>query len=422
MTNVFMMLSGGVDSAVATARLIDAGYNVTGVFMKNWSYDRLSQPVAEKLAETCPTEEDALSAQEVAEHLGIPFKVVNFEKEYWENVVEPFFKQYAEGLTPNPDVWCNQYVKYGVFLDWSLANGADFVASGHYARIKRQNSNIEYRIPKSHSTIPLALLELRSIKKVSRDKQIKNSNNKNNKYTISDFGFGAWNLQTVSLLRGVDPAKDQSYFLAHVQPDRLKYALFPIGHLYKSQVRAEAIARGLPNASRKDSQGICFIGKIPIKEFLKERLPEKEGNVVLPDKTVIGQHKGAWFYTIGQRHIDFKQTKVPVLGTDPLPLYVVSKNVQENIVVVDYDRENKLDSLLWQNELKIHSLHWYTQPILNNLDIEIRYHQKPRSQGSIYIKGDSISVKLDQPVRAVTSGQTIVFSQGDLIVAAGIIK
>jgi tRNA-specific 2-thiouridylase len=371
------MLSGGVDSSVVAARLIDAGYNVTGVFMKNWSYDRLSRPVAEMLADTCPTQEDALSAQKAAQHLGIPYKVVNFEREYWDMVVEPFFKQYEAGLTPNPDVWCNQYVKFGAFLDWALKNGADLVASGHYARLKRKTKS------------------------------------KNKEKIINS---------KIELQRGVDPAKDQSYFLAHVKPEKLKYALFPIGHLYKNQVRAEAIARGLPNATRKDSQGICFIGKIPIREFLKERLKEKEGNVILPDGTIIGHHIGAWFYTIGQRHIDFKLIKSPAVGVDPQPLYVVSKDVKKNTVTVDYDQPNSLNNNLWQDTFLVGSLHWYDLPETNSLDIEIRYHQKPRSRGQIFMNKNEAKVKLEKPVRAVTPGQTIVFSHKEKVLGAGIIK
>lgn len=367
MKNVFVMLSGGVDSSVVAARLVDAGYNVTGVFMKNWSYDRLSQKLAQKLIDICPTEEDAQSAKATADFLGIPFKVVNFEQEYWDNVVEPFFKQYGEGLTPNPDIWCNQFIKFGVFLDWALKNGADLVASGHYAQVKHTKNGVEF-------------------------------------------------------YRGVDPAKDQSYFLSYVNPDRLKYALFPIGHLYKSQVRAEAISRGLPAAKRKDSQGICFIGKIPIKEFLKERLSNKEGDVVLKDGTVIGRHEGAWFYTIGQRHIGFKQIKAPVLGSDPRPLYVVSKDVRKNLVVVDYDQPQAENNSLYTNDFAINSIHWYGPKVLNNLEFEVRYHQKPRSVGKLNLTSETTGVvHLDQPVRAVTNGQTVVFSKGNKIIGAGII-
>jgi tRNA-specific 2-thiouridylase len=367
MTKVFVMLSGGVDSSVVAARLIDAGYDVTGVFMKNWSYDRLSQKVADKLMESCPTEEDAQSAQAVAQYLGIPFKVVNFEQEYWDYVVEPFFKQYEQGLTPNPDIWCNQFVKFGVFLDWALNNGADLVASGHYVQVKKTSQGVEF-------------------------------------------------------LRGIDPAKDQSYFLSYVDPSKLKYALFPIGHLYKSQVRAEAYERGLPTATRKDSQGICFIGKIPIKEFLKERLKEKDGPVVLPDGTRIGTHEGAWFYTIGQRHIGFKQTKAPTLGNDPQPLYVVSKDVKNNILTVDFDPPGKNSGNLWQDKFFIHSIHWYGQPQTQNLEIEVRYHQNPRSFGQVKLfSATEGEVWLKQPVRAVTGGQTVVFSKGNKIIGAGII-
>jgi tRNA-specific 2-thiouridylase len=365
---VFVMLSGGVDSSVAAARLIDAGFDVTGIFMKNWSYDRLSSQVADLLAQSCPTEEDAKSAKAAAEYLGISFKVVNFEQEYWDNIVEPFFKQYAEGLTPNPDVWCNKFVKFGVFLDWALQNGADLVATGHYARLKKSKDG-----------------------------------------------------KSVELWRGVDPAKDQSYFLSQVAPDKLKHVLFPIGHLYKSQVRMEAATRGLPTASRKDSQGICFIGQIPIKEFLKERLPEKRGEVVLGNGDLIGYHSGAWFYTIGQRHFDYEMTKAVNPGNDPEPLYIIEKDVQKNRLVVGPESKQ---SRLWQNQLVLRDTFWHGQQPnpTEVVDIEIRYHQFPRPTGKIIPTKDGLSVAFSQPVRAVTPGQTVVFSMGQKIIGAGIIQ
>lgn len=434
-SKVFVMLSGGVDSSVAAARLVDAGYAVTGVFMRNWSVDRLSKLVATELAHNCSSAQDEAYAKATAEFLGIPFRVVNFEQEYWDKVIEPFFAGIGRGETPNPDIWCNQFVKFGVFLDWALQNGADLVATGHYARLRRrkfENSRIDN------------LEELSTI---------------NSKLSIAG---------DISLLRGVDPSKDQSYFLAHVPVEKLKYTLFPVGHLYKSQVRAEALARNLPTATRKDSQGICFIGKIPFKEFLKERFHTRVGDVVLENGEKIGEHDGVWFYTIGERlgfrpiqsskikNQPARQSKLGVVGGNynskfknifgdsKVPLYIVGKDVNKNILIVGLDNGQEP---LWKKEFVADNWNWFTLPstlrykplgpgsnesavqrheksIKNQLyDIEIRYHQTPKSKGRIFlIHNSTFLIRLEEPVRAVTRGQTVVLSKSDRIIGAGTIN
>ncbi|NCO43913.1 tRNA 2-thiouridine(34) synthase MnmA [Candidatus Berkelbacteria bacterium] len=407
---VFVMLSGGVDSSVAAARLVDSGYSVEGIFMRNWSEKRLSDTTAQLLRASCNNNEDVAYAHATAQFLKIPFREVNFEKEYWEHVIEPFFDGIAKGYTPNPDVWCNQYVKYGVFLEWALAQGADLVASGHYARIGRGIKNYELSIKeKNYNTY-----------------------------------FLLHNTADVSLLRGIDSAKDQSYFLAHVPKEKLARALFPIGHLAKSQVRAEAFARGLPTATKKDSQGICFVGKIPLKEFLKERFTQKMGDVVLKDGTVIGKHMGAYFYTIGERiglnyessimnYGDKEKThntyfmihNTVYKGSDRQALYVTAKDIKGNILVVGEDDGSYP---LWQKEFIADNWNFFESPQEKEVyDVEIRYHQIPRSRGKIIkipklkIENYKLQITLQEPVRAVTPGQTVVVSKGDKIIGSGII-
>lgn len=441
---VFVMLSGGVDSSVAAARLVDSGYDVEGIYMRNWSFDRLSPKSADLFRRGCSTHQDEAYAQSVALHLHIPFRSVSFEQYYWDLVIEPFFYGTAKGYTPNPDVWCNQYVKYGVFLDWALAQGADYVASGHYARLRREIPNSKIQITNKFQTL-------------------------NSKQTLNTM-FKTLNLKLASslesrtssleLLRGIDPAKDQSYFLARVPKEKLARALFPIGHLTKSQVRAEAFARGLPTATKKDSQGICFVGKVPIKEFLKERFKDKKGDVVLKDKTVVGQHDGAWLYTIGERlgvdQITNNKSQITKWGTDKPPLYIVGKDVKRNILVIGEDDGSEP---LYKKELTACDWNFFKTPQENEVyEIEIRYHQTPKSAGQILgvrnlkfeirntlkiknflpakatcppmpcygrrglaLRAGKLKIALHDPVRAVTPGQTVVISKGDRIIGAGII-
>ena len=242
-------MSGGVDSSVTAALLKKQGYNVVGVFMKNWSEDFGNYG--------CTWVEDSEDARKVAQVLGVPFYVWNFEKEYREKVVEYFLREYQDNRTPNPDVMCNSEIKFKVFLEKAMKLGADFVATGHYARIQKS--------------------------------KVKGQN------------FKSKVKSTLSLLKGIDPAKDQSYFLYTLQQEQLAKILFPLGEYKKSEIRALARKFKLPTAEKKDSQGICFIGKINVTEFLRAHVKAKAGEVVLADGKVVGQHTGLPFYTIGQR-------------------------------------------------------------------------------------------------------------------------
>lgn len=342
---VYVGLSGGVDSSVTAALLLEQGYDVTGVYMKNWSQDLPGFD--------CPWKEDYQDAKRVAVQLGIPFKMYDFEKEYRQKVVDYMVAEYRAGRTPNPDIMCNQEVKFKIFLETALEDGADMIATGHYARIK--------------------------------DGQLLTAANKD---------------------------KDQTYFLYRVTEAALRKSLMPIGDFNtKDEVRAVAKKFGLVTASKKDSQGICFVGKVGIKEFLLHELgPQKTGSIIDEAGATIGQHDGAIFYTIGQRH-----------GLDVgggLPYYVVGKDMNKNEV---YVTTNLADTNLWHKELHLKDVHWINgQPAKTKLQVRTRYRAdlvacdiKPQPSG--------VTVILADDVRAVTAGQSAVFYDGDRVVGGGII-
>lgn len=258
---VFVGMSGGVDSSVSAYLLKEAGYDVTGVFIKVWQPDFIE----------CTSKEDRLDAMRVAADLDIPFVTLNLEKEYKEGVIDYMIDEYRKGRTPNPDVFCNREVKFGGFWKWAKENGADYIATGHYARTNGSE-----------------------------------------------------------LLTAIDTSKDQTYFLWKLNKDDLEHVLFPIGHLLKTEVRDIAVRAGLPVATKKDSQGLCFIGTINVKEFLKEYIEEKEGDVLSEDGDIIGKHSGATFFTIGERHgFEIKSD-----STSSEPFYVIAKDVSKNTLTV----------------------------------------------------------------------------------------
>src|SRR3989338_3268617 len=276
---VFVGLSGGVDSAVSAALLKKEGYAVTGVFIKAWTPEGYP----------CTWKEDRRSAMRVAAILDIPFITLDLEKEYKKEVVDYMVTEYKKGRTPNPDVMCNKEIKFGHFLKFALKNGADFVATGHYCQI----------FP------PIKVRGGRG------------------SYEIGQGG-------EVILLEGKDKNKDQSYFLWTLTQKQLKHILFPIGHLQKEEVRKLAKQFGLPQATRKDSQGLCFLGQIDMKEFLSRYIKPKMGSVLNDKSKIIGNHNGALFFTIGERH-GFTITQK---SNQEVPLYVVEKNLKKNTVVV----------------------------------------------------------------------------------------
>ena len=296
---VVLGMSGGVDSSVAAILLKEQGYDVIGVFMKNWE-EKDENGV-------CMAEEDYKDVIAVAEQLDIPYYSVNFVKEYWDKVFKYFLDEYKKGRTPNPDVMCNKEIKFRAFLDYAMKLGADYVATGHYARIVHEE----------------------------KDGKIKST-----------------------MLRGIDDNKDQTYFLYRVTKEALDKTLFPLGEVTKDVVREMAKERGLITASKKDSQGICFVGEVGIREFLSNYVEPSLGDIV-DKKTgkVLGKHDGAIFYTLGQRH-----------GLDiggGLPYYVSSKDMKKNII---YVTTNLNDDVFWKKEIEFNHLHQIDKesPFINN--------------------------------------------------------
>lgn len=280
---VYVGLSGGVDSSVSALLLKEAGYEVVGVFIKGWQPDWIP----------CTWKIDRISAMRTAAHLEIPFLTLDLENEYKDKVVTYLLEEYKKGNTPNPDMLCNREIKFGTFLKWAIRNGADFVATGHYAQVNPPSRKVD----------------------------------------LSTFREGGFVMH-----ESADKEKDQSYFLSQLTQKELSHVLFPIGHLQKSQVRKIAAANNLPVATRKDSQGICFVGDLEMADFLKRELNPQKGEVLNEDGEVIGEHEGAIIYTIGQRHGFIIKNKTENQKT----LYVVSKDLENNTITVG-ERINKSD-------------------------------------------------------------------------------
>jgi len=356
---IIVAMSGGVDSSVSAALLKKAGFHVTGIFMKCWDDESM---------EECTAQEDEQWARMAASHLNIPFYSVDLVKEYKDRVVKYFVSGYKAGITPNPDVMCNKEIKFGMFHDLAMHEfGADYVATGHYARLQ---GNREILNPKSE-------------------------------------------IRNVRLLKGKDSKKDQSYFLWAVDREKFKNVLFPIGEYEKTEVRKLAIKFGLPNATRKDSQGICFIGKVQVGNFLTKYIDDKPGAIINSEGAEVGKHSGLHFYTIGQR-------RGINIGGGP-PYYVAQKNYALNTLVVarEYDEE------LMQESLTASNINWISpEPKMPfKCTAKIRYRQD--DQDAIIRResdGENIAVEFKKPQRAVTSGQSIVFYKGEELIGGGIIR
>lgn len=351
-------MSGGVDSSVSAALLKKAGFGVTGMFMKCWS-------AQDPFGENCSAMDDERMARLAAAKIGIPFYSINLIEEYKKRVVQYLLDGYKKGITPNPDVMCNKEIKFGLFFNKAMELGADYVATGHYARLRREIPN-----PKS---------------------QIPNKSGKN-----------------IQILQGVDKNKDQSYFLSFIKPKVLDKVLFPIGEYTKPEVRKLAKKFDLPNAERKDSQGICFVGKVDFVDFLKEYIPANPGNIVDMQGNVLGQHEGAFYYTIGQRK---------GLGLAGGPYFIVDKNVTENTITVSKNMNDLLTK-----EVRIANINWFHKPKNKAISARIRYRQAP-AVGSIAIDKDGTAVlTFKEEQRAVTPGQLAVLYKGDQMIAGGIIE
>jgi tRNA-specific 2-thiouridylase len=356
---------------------VEQGYDVTGVYMKNWTQDLPGMK--------CPWADDLADAKRVAVQLGIDFKVFDFEKDYKHKVVDYMIEEYKRGRTPNPDIMCNQEVKFKLFLEAALEDGADMIATGHYARVEHRSS-----LSKSSETA-----SLRVSNRVSTSLETRAAD-------VSE------DLPTSARLQlAKDSNKDQTYFLYRVTGEALAKTLFPLGEYTKPQVREMAKARGLSTAGKKDSQGICFVGKVGIRDFLSEYVEQMPGDII--DKVtgkVVGRHDGAIFYTLGQRH------GLEVGGG--LPYYVVGKDMEKNEVYVTTDLN---DDTLWKNTIELNELHWINQaPADGEYDIRVRHRAKLVKAS---LTGSTLA--LHNPERAVTAGQSVVIYDGEVCLGGGIV-
>lgn len=387
MKRVVVGLSGGVDSSVAAYLLKEQGYEVIGLFMRNWLDDSVT------ISDECPWLEDSNDAMQVAEKLNIPFQIIDLSKEYKERIVDYMFREYARGYTPNPDVLCNREIKFDVFLDQALKLGADYVATGHYC----QKRNSEHNGRSIHH-----------------------------------------------LVAGADPGKDQSYFLCQVSQSQLSKALFPIGHLQKSEVRRIAKEQELITAEKRDSQGLCFIGKVKLPVFLQQSLEVKEGDIIeiLSDEPllsrngqhsleehaaaypfadisgeVVGQHQGAQFFTVGQR-------KGLGVGGKVEPLFVLGTDTNLNHIYVGQGDHHPG---LYRQALKVDAdISWLQADralaIGASADylVRIRYRQ-PLVPATLHQKEDGLFISFSMPQRGIARGQFAAWYDGDELVGSGVI-
>ncbi|MFC0423154.1 tRNA 2-thiouridine(34) synthase MnmA [Lactiplantibacillus plajomi] len=355
-TRVVVGMSGGVDSSVVALLLKQQGYDVVGVFMKNWD-DTDENGV-------CTATEDYKDVAKVADKIGIPYYSINFEKEYWDRVFTYFLDEYKKGRTPNPDVICNKEIKFKAFLDYAMDLGADYIATGHYARLSHDDDG------------------------------------------------------TMHLLRGVDSNKDQTYFLSQLDSATLQKVMFPLGDMIKPDVRKLALNAGLATAKKKDSVGICFIGEKNFKEFLGHYLPATPGKMMTFDGEVKGEHAGLMYYTIGQR----RGLGIGGDGVDNEPWFVIGKDLKKNILYVGKGYHNPH---LYATYLEASDLHFVTNEDFGNdfhVTAKFRYRQKD-SGVTVHFNEDHTQVKVtfDEPVRAITPGQAVVFYRGEECLGSGMI-
>jgi tRNA-specific 2-thiouridylase len=351
---VIVGLSGGVDSSVAALLLQQQGWQVEGLFMKNWEEDDSDA--------YCSAAEDLKDASQVADQLGIKLHSVNFSAEYWDHVFEYFLAEYRAGRTPNPDVLCNREIKFKAFLDYALQLGANYIATGHYARIGRNNDSCH-------------------------------------------------------LLQAADDNKDQTYFLYLLDQHQLAHSLFPLGELQKTEVRNIAEQAGFANYRKKDSTGICFIGERRFRDFLANYLPANPGDIVTPDGQVIGRHQGLMYYTLGQRQ---GLGIGGVRDTDNTPWFVAEKDMPNNRLVVVQGHDH---DLLMCDALTATQLHWIAdQPAVRFRCQARTRHRQPLQDCEVTLSTQGCYVVFDQAQRSATPGQSIVFYHADECLGGGIIE
>ena len=353
---VMVGLSGGVDSAVATLLLLEQGYEVEALFMKNWEED--------DSAEYCSATADLADAEAVCERLGIRLHSINFSAEYWDRVFEIFLAEYRAGRTPNPDVLCNREIKFRAFLDHALQRGVDHIATGHYARLREHDGQMQ-------------------------------------------------------LCKGADPDKDQSYFLYQLNQYALRHSLFPIGELPKTEVRRLAAAAGFANHDKKDSTGICFIGERRFRDFLARYLPAQPGEIRSVDGELLGEHQGLMYHTLGQRQ---GLGIGGIQGKGEEAWYVVDKDLERNRLIV---AQGQRHPALYHHSLSASQLHWIsgTAPAAPmSCSARIRYRQQDQACSIERLDADRCEVRFAMPQRAITPGQSIVFYADDVCLGGGIIE
>lgn len=353
---VIVGMSGGVDSSVTALVLLEQGYEVTGLFMKNWDEDDGT--------EYCTAKQDLADAQGVCDRLGIPLRTVNFAAEYWDRVFEVFLAEYGAGRTPNPDILCNKEIKFKAFLDYAQDLGADLIATGHYAQVEARDGRFR-------------------------------------------------------MLKGLDGNKDQTYFLCALGQPQLSRTLFPIGGLEKGEVRRIAREAGFDNARKKDSTGICFIGERRFKDFLQRYLPAQPGAIETPDGHVVGRHEGLMYYTLGQRR-GFGVGGIK--GADQEAWYVLRKDLERNALIVGQGHDHPW---LYTDTLEAGRLDWCDNQPLNGplrCAAKTRYRQPDQACRVEPLEDGRCRVVFDQPQRAVTPGQSVVFYQGEECLGGGVIE
>ena len=413
-------MSGGVDSSVAAALLKKQGYNVVGVFMRPWSPDREIRNTKHKVSENssdvsgfmfhdpCLWQQDREDAMRAAAVLEIPLLTWDFSREYKKEVTDYMIREYRAGRTPNPDVMCNKYIKFGLFLKKALKEGADFIATGHYVRLRK------FQIP-NHSSCS-------SESEADRLQTSYKSQYPNYKRAYQLMG----GLSAYGLFMAKDKNKDQSYFLWTLMQKQLKYCLFPIGDYIKPEIRKMAKKFGLPNHDKKDSQGVCFIGPLDMKDFLKRYIKQKSGKIINRKGNIVGHHDGVYYYTIGQRH-------GLNITNGQGPYFVTGKDIKKNIIYVGREED------LGGKEAKIANINWINgQPKLPaEVNVKTRYRSK--SEKAILLKNKMtnptyvgfvsrisrkcrcLTLKFLKPVRAITPGQSAVFYRGEEMLGGGTI-